>query len=86
MLFAAEDFARQRGQALFESRIVGDQFFVFELQLLDRGRLAFVLMVEIAQGFVVVVGGQQLLALDAERLGNPQRLVRDASVQRQERV
>ena len=81
MPLAAEDLQRQRGQPVRQAGVGRQQAVVFVFQPLGRALFALVDFVEVLQRFVVVVGLEQFLALDAERLGNAQRLVRDPRVQ-----
>jgi hypothetical protein len=46
----------------------GQQSLVLQVHGFQHGGLAFVLVVEVFQGFKVIFGPQQLLAFDAQRL------------------
>ena len=54
------------------------------MHLLRRGGGAFIKVVEIFHGVKIIIGMEELLALDPEHLGNTQRLVRDLAVQTQQ--
>ena len=78
--------ANLREQLRFQIRVVLDQLLVLEVQALAGGRLAFKFLVELLEGVVVVVRCEQLLALDAQRLGDQQGLEGDLGVQTEQRV
>jgi hypothetical protein len=60
--------------------MIGLQLLPFELQLFLDGLLA-IKADKVAQIVVIVLCGEQLLALDAERLGDAQDLAGDTLVQ-----
>ncbi len=73
-------------EARLELRVGLQQRLVLEVHVLDRGLRALVGVVELLERLVVVLGRQQLLALDAERLRDEQGLLRDLGVEREDRV
>src|SRR5690606_2353635 len=80
---AAEDALGEGLQSTGEGRVGGEELLVLQVQRLQRRLVALVSLVEVAQRVVVVVRGEELLALDAERLADAESLVGDLAVERQ---
>ena len=85
-LSAAEDRPRQRPQPLLQAGIGLQESLVRKMEVLHRGARPLVDVVELLQCRVVVLGGQKLLALDAERLRDQERLAGHGLVQREDLV
>ena len=84
MLAAAEDAPREGVEPAGKRGVGGEQLLVLQVQCLQRRLVPFVGLVEILQRVVVVVGREQLFALDAEGLADAQRLVGDLAVEREQ--
>ena len=69
--------ARQALEARLELGVCLQQGLVLEVHVLDGGLGALVGVVELLERLVVVLGRQELLALDAEGLGDQQGLLGD---------
>ena len=59
---------------------------ILQVHRLDGARCALVLVIEVLEGLEVVLGPEQLLALDAEDLGDAQGLVRNLGEEAQQIV
>ena len=85
-LAAAEDRAGEASEACLQLRVGLDQRLVLEVRVLHGRARALVGMMELLQRRVVVLGREKLPALDAEGLGDEERLLRDLRVEREDLV
>ncbi len=67
-------------------RVLLDQSLVLKVHLFDRSLCALIGVIELLERLVVVLGGKQLLALDAQGLGDQERLMGDYAVKSQNGV
>src|SRR4051812_18943875 len=81
-----EDPARQGVEFFFEARMGTKQVEELDVQFLDRCHDALVFLSEILECLVIVFWSEQLLSLDAERLTDAKRLVRDAAIKCEQAV
>ena len=78
----AIDGARQAQQARLQARIRLQQRLILQMHLFHHSFAALVRLVKFLDRLIVVLGRQQLFALNPHRLGDQQRLLRHAGVKR----
>ena len=76
----------EASEARFQLWVGLEQRLVLEVHVLHGRARALVGVVEILQRLVIVLRGEELLALDAQGFGDQERLLRDLRVEREDLV